>query len=74
MFRHEHPADQGEFQFRAPLAKHVHEVAGQSVARKELGAPIDARGDKLLPARSISPVIKGHGRRKYNPNMESRIQ
>ncbi len=72
MFRHD-PAgrdDQGEFQFLAQFAKHVHKAATQSLAAKQLDTPIDARGDKLLVARSVMPVLQRHGRRKYNPHME----
>jgi hypothetical protein len=50
---------------RAPFAKHVDEVASQSLAAKQLDTPIDARSDKLLVARRIVAMIEGHGKGKY---------
>ncbi len=45
-------------------------VASQSLAAKQLDTPIDARGDKLLVARSVMPVIKRHGGAKYDADVE----
>jgi hypothetical protein len=72
MFPHDSAGrdDQSEVQFRAQFAKHIDEVASPSLAAKQLDTPIDARGDKLLVARRVMPVVKRHGRSKYNPNVK----
>ena len=68
--RDQHPTNQREFQFRAQFAKHVDKVASQSLAAKQRHTPAGARGDKLLVARRTAPVVKRHGRSRYNPNVE----
>jgi hypothetical protein len=63
MIRHQNPTDQGKMHFGSQLAKHVHKMAGQSVAAKQLDAPVDAGGDKLcLPKRKMAMVYR-HGRK-----------
>jgi len=57
MFRHEHPTDQSEFHFSAQLPKHIDEMMGQAFTAKQLGASINAGGDKLQMARCIMAMV-----------------